>query len=89
MCIITFPYVTIMDNPNTPKSGQVNYSSNNTMLVFILIKKKKKQLPMTPKQWDMGLELFCLWWAGLNLRGVNQETAWRKLFSVWSKILQL
>lgn len=44
---------------------------------------------MTPKQWDMGLELFCLWWAGLNLRGVNQETAWRKLFSVWSKILQL
>lgn len=24
-----------------PKSGQVNYSSNNTMLVFILIKKKK------------------------------------------------
>lgn len=38
MCIITFTYVTIMDNKNTPKSGQVNYSSNNTMLVFILIK---------------------------------------------------
>lgn len=28
-----------MDNQNAPKSGQVNYSGNNIVLVFILIKK--------------------------------------------------
>lgn len=31
-----------MGNLNAPKSGQVNYSSNNTVLVFILIKTHKK-----------------------------------------------
>ena len=87
MCIITFTYVTIMDNQNTPKSGQVNYSSNNTMMVFILIKENSYQ--WLPSSWTWGWSCSACCGAGLNLRGMNQETAWRKLFSVWSKILKL
>ena len=42
MCLISFTQVTLRDNENTPKSGQVNYPGSSTVLVCILIKKPKQ-----------------------------------------------
>lgn len=42
MCLISFAQVTLRDNENTPKSGQVNYPGSSTVLVCILIKKPKQ-----------------------------------------------
>lgn len=63
-----------MDNQNAPKSGQVNYSSNNVQ-VFILIKKKKK-LPLSPELWRWA-RVPCAG-AGLGL-DMNQKAAGRNL----------
>lgn len=66
-----------MDNQNTPKSGQVNYSSNNIVLVLILIKKKNNKLPLAPKQWEVGWSCFPCGGAGLDLRSMNLKAGWQ------------
>ena len=94
MCIITFTYVTIMNNQNTPKSGQVNYSSKKKKIILAIILclfsfSLKKTATSDSKQWDIGLELFCLWWGWSQFQRCESGNCLEEVFSVWSKILQL
>lgn len=56
-----------MGNQNAPKYGQVNYSSNNIVLIFILIKNSNNNKKSGTWSWSC----FPCYEAGLDLRSVN------------------